>query len=240
MRSETDLRIVGIDPGTTSGVALLDLGGELVDYTSRKEFSKDRIIEFMVENGKPLVLATDVSPAPSLVEEIASNTGSKLVVPEEDLESGYKEELVSDFGVEEKDSHVKDALAAAEYSRREYSDKMEEIERRVEVEGVEEKLEDVIELVVRGSLSISEAVSEVKKVSGPEEEGGGEPREEERDWEAIADRRKQRIDILETKVENLEEHLEEGEDQGHEEPVAEELRRRNQLIKELKGEIDRT
>lgn len=234
---DTELRFVGIDPGTTSAVAVLDLDGDLVDYTSRKNFSKDRIIQFMVEGGKPLVVAADVAPAPSLVDEIASNTGSVLFVPDEDLGQGRKEELCRPFPIEGEDSHVRDALAAAEYARREYAPTLDEVRRRVRQEQVEEHLGDVIELVVNGSFAISDAISEVQKVeqAEPEEAEGGP----ERDWRRIAENRQERIDLLERKVANLQEHVDTGDSSGAEPGIdEEELKRRNRVIRELREEVE--
>ncbi|MDY6769986.1 MAG: DUF460 domain-containing protein [Candidatus Nanohaloarchaea archaeon] len=238
---DTGLRVVGIDPGTTSGVAVLDLDGELVDYTSRRDFSKDRIIEFIVDAGKPLLVGADVAPAPSLVEEVASNTGSVLVAPETDLDSGYKQDIVDDLPVGAGDAHVRDAAAAAEYARREHADQVAELRRRAREEGVEQHLGDVIELVVNGGLSTAAAIAEVDKVE-PEQEDRGERRGSgEPDWQQVAERRQRRIDVLESKVANLEEHVEEleagdGDGDGDAVPGDEELRRRNRRIRELRDE----
>lgn len=235
--TRNELVIVGIDPGTTSAAGLMSLDGELVNYTSRREFSKDRIIQFIVENGKPLIVASDVFPAPSLVEEIASNTGSVLLSPDRDLEADYKDRLVSDLGVEGEDSHIRDALASAEYARREYEDKLEEIEKRVREEGVWEDMEDVVELVIKGSLSISQAVKEVKKVDPGAEEPGEE--KVDRDWERIAEKRKDRIDLLEGKIDNLEKYIgEDDEDEGDSPVLPEELEKRNRTIQELREELE--
>lgn len=201
----TDLVIVGVDPGTTSGVAVLDVWGNLVNYTSRKNFSKDRILEFIVSNGKPLIVASDVSPPPSLVEEISSNTGTVLSDPGRDLSEERKDDLTADFGISGEDSHVKDALAAAEHARRDIASKVEDVRRRVNEARSGEYLEDVIELVFKGSLPVSAAISEVEKVAEPET--GGKRTGGDRDWQSIAEKRKERIDLLETKVSNLEEHL---------------------------------
>ncbi|MDY6776801.1 MAG: DUF460 domain-containing protein [Candidatus Nanohaloarchaea archaeon] len=235
---DSELSIVGIDPGTTAAVAVLDLEGDLRDYTSRKNFSKDRMIQFIVENGNPLIVAADVSPAPSRVEEIASNMGSVLYSPEEDLESGYKEELSSEFHVRE-DSHVRDALAAAEYARRKHRNDLEGVRRRVREEEIGESFSDVVELVFKGSLPLSQAVREVEK-AGEEADEEEETVEKERDWKEISEKRKERIEFLEDKVENLEEHLDsrESREEGQEVSLSE-LKSRNRIIRDLRAEMDR-
>lgn len=234
----TDLRIVGIDPGTTSAVAVLDLDGRMVDYTSRKEFAKDRIIRFIVETGKPLLVACDVSPPPALVEEVASNMGAVLVAPDHDLQADYKDDLAGAFAVGVGDAHVRDALAAAEYARREHADRFRAVRQRVEREGVEERLDDVLELVVKGGLSTADAIGEVRKVP---EEPVEEEQEESRDWRRIAERRQERIEVLERKVVNLEEHIDDLEDgDDHVEVTERDVRRRNREIRDLKAKLDRS
>ncbi len=235
---DTELRVVGIDPGTTTGVAALDLDGTLVDYTSRRDFAKDRIIQFMVDAGKPLIVAADVHPAPALVEEIGSNTGSLVFSPDRDLGQDRKDALVDPFPVGGEDSHVADAVAAAEYARREYTDTVSDIQRRAREDGVETQLDDIIELVVNGELSTAAAISEVAKVEEEpapvETEPGGGP-----DWEEVAAARQDRIELLESKVANLQEYVDELDTGGDGDGVSEEeLRRRNRRIRGLAGDLE--
>jgi len=60
--------IVGIDPGTTVGVAMLDLDGNTVDVFSAKNYSVSDTIRRIISRGKPLVVASDVTPTPSMVK----------------------------------------------------------------------------------------------------------------------------------------------------------------------------
>lgn len=233
----SDLRIVGIDPGTTAAVAVLDLDGGLVDYASRKEFRKDELIRFIVDAGKPLLIGADVAPAPARVAEVASNMGAELVVPDTDLDAGYKDELVAGFPVADADAHTRDAVAAAEHARRRYAETFDDVRRRVDAAGVPEQFDDVVELVVGAGMAVSDAVGEVGKAE-PEEPADDAP-ETEPDWARVAARRKRRIDVLERKVANLEEYIDELEDDEVDETVPDtELRRRNRTICEQRGTID--
>ncbi|MFB6294499.1 MAG: DUF460 domain-containing protein [Candidatus Nanohaloarchaea archaeon] len=236
---DTDLRVVGIDPGTTTGVAALDLDGTLVDYTSRRDFAKDRIIQFMVDAGKPLIVAADVAPPPTLVEDIGSNTGSLVFAPDTDLSQNRKEALVTAFPVDGEDSHVADAVAAAEYARREYVDTVSDIHRRAVEEGVEPQLDDIIELVVNGELSTAAAISEVSKVDADEPEPAVDDEAAEPDWEDVAAKRQQRIELLESKVANLQEYIDDVDAGSDGNGVGEEeLRRRNRRIRDLAGDLE--
>lgn len=100
--------IVGIDPGNTSAVAAINLDGELELLESQREFPRSEIIQRIIENGKPVIVASDTGKMPSNVEKVASSLGAKKFTPEEDLERRRKEELGRG-----ENSHEKDAVASA-------------------------------------------------------------------------------------------------------------------------------
>ena len=54
--------IVGIDPGTTVGIAILSLDGELLLSESIRGISHDEVVRMIAEYGKPAIVATDVYP----------------------------------------------------------------------------------------------------------------------------------------------------------------------------------
>jgi len=62
--------IVGLDPGTTTGIAALNLSGDLVDLVSSRAMSSSDVIEWIAARGRPLVVATDVFPTPGAVEKV--------------------------------------------------------------------------------------------------------------------------------------------------------------------------
>ncbi len=237
MISIGDLTFVGIDPGTTAAVVLLDLDGDLVDYRSEKEFGKDRMIRFIVENGKPLTVATDVNPVPSRVDAVASNMGTALVVPDTDLARGYKDDLTAGFPADAMDAHARDALAAAEYARREYAETVDRARRRAREQDVPEHVDDIIELVVKGGLSVSQALDEVVK-AGEDDPAVEETASMERtDWAAVAAKRQDRIDLLESKVANLEEALDRDDEPDRPGIDEDALRARNREINRLRDRV---
>jgi len=83
--------IVGVDPGSTSAVAAVDLECEIELLESGKNFPPREIIQRIIKVGKPVVLASDKGKTPSKVSKISSSLGAKLFEPEEDL-SQKKEE----------------------------------------------------------------------------------------------------------------------------------------------------
>ena len=62
--------IVGIDPGTTTAFAALDLDGNLLHLQSSRQMTMSDVIEALYKVGKPLVIASDVQEMPFTVEKI--------------------------------------------------------------------------------------------------------------------------------------------------------------------------
>ncbi|MFX1250227.1 MAG: DUF460 domain-containing protein [Promethearchaeota archaeon] len=107
--------VVGIDPGTTTGVAILDLNGHVLTTTSRREFSTAAILRFILEHGKAVVIASDVrEPVPKTVEKLAKITGAVLISPRNPQTSQVeKRTFIADYIHLCRDSHSRDALFAA-------------------------------------------------------------------------------------------------------------------------------
>lgn len=105
------LLIVGVDPGTTVGYAVLDLKGTLVALGSGKEISLDHLIQKIIQHGKVLLVATDKKKVPTFVEKFRTKTGSRIIPLKEDLKVADKNELTKPYPT--KNSHEADALASA-------------------------------------------------------------------------------------------------------------------------------
>ncbi|MHA1409772.1 MAG: DUF460 domain-containing protein [Candidatus Odinarchaeia archaeon] len=109
--------IVGIDPGITTGLAILNLNGELLALKSTKSFSKSRIISYIYRFGEPLIIASDTVPPSNFVIKLAKITRSKLFSPSKLMTVSEKKEIVSGYVTENhiklSGSHQRDALAAA-------------------------------------------------------------------------------------------------------------------------------
>jgi len=110
--------IAGIDPGTTTGIALLDLEGNLILTAKKKNLPRSKIIKFISDVGTPVVIAGDVSPASRLIEKIASTFSARVIIPDDSLRRKDKIATTRDFlnGSNKRLSrHERDALAAAIY-----------------------------------------------------------------------------------------------------------------------------
>jgi len=147
--------IVGLDPGTTTGIAALSLSGELVDLISSRAMSSSEVIEWIAARGRPLVVATDVYPTPGGVEKVKRAFNAVLFSPCADIPAEEKIALGKEFGY--KNDHQRDALAAASSAFKKYRNKFLQVERKVPPEIDKD---EVKALVVRG-YSIENAITEL-------------------------------------------------------------------------------
>ncbi|MEZ0319780.1 MAG: DUF460 domain-containing protein [Pyrobaculum sp.] len=154
--------IVGVDPGVVTGLAIITLDGEVLDTVARRSFSRGDLVRYVSQWGVPILVATDVSEPPEYVKKLAAMSGAALYVPERDLTTEDKTQLVERAGWAAKSTHERDALAAAYKAYLEYKPKFEKIEK--EFGGIlkPDQLEYAKSLVVRG-YSIAHAVSEALK-----------------------------------------------------------------------------
>ncbi len=154
--------IVGLDPGTTTGIAALNLGGELVDLISSRALSSSEVIEWIAARGRPLVVATDVFPTPGSVEKVKRAFNAVLFSPGGDIPSEEKIALGKELGY--KNDHERDALAAAICAFKKYRNKFLQVEKKVPSEI---DPDEVKALVVRG-YSIENAIAEFVPSSAPQ------------------------------------------------------------------------
>ncbi len=167
--------IVGIDPGTTTGIAILNFKGELVNLFSSKDFGIDRVIEHLIPLGKVSIISTDVNPAPEFVSKLVTKLGSRLFLPEESLKIEEKIRLSRNYNT--KNSHERDALSSAINAFNKFSNKF----RKIELLGYGD---DVKHRVIKG-ISIENAIEGIKEeevvpekseIIQPEAEISGEER----------------------------------------------------------------
>ncbi|MBO3770145.1 MAG: DUF460 domain-containing protein [Thermoproteota archaeon] len=109
--------IVGFDPGTTAGLAVLNLNGEVLLLKSLRHWNKSSIIMEMINTGTPVLIATDKSEPPKAVKELAQSLNLTIfqIEREESLED--KKRMVEEFafkkGLKIEDEHQASALYAA-------------------------------------------------------------------------------------------------------------------------------
>jgi len=146
--------LVGIDPGTTCGLAVLDLDARPILIESSKGATRDTVIHKISEVGDALIVASDVSPAPDFVRKVASSLKAIIFAPEAAMESSEKHLIIQDYVVEHRikslGPHSRDALAAALKAFRHYSMKFKQVEACVRTLGRQVSLDEAKALVARG------------------------------------------------------------------------------------------
>jgi predicted RNase H-like nuclease (RuvC/YqgF family) len=205
------LLLVGIDAGTTVGIAIADINGQLVALKSGRGLSRGDVIRYIVEFGKPLLIASDVAPAPSFVEKLSASLQTHLYVPERLLTVAEKRALAKDFdpqsSLRSSNSHQRDALAAISKAYTHHGTQLRQISKRVKVSEQNYLLSNVISLVFQG-ISLSDALNQsvlppetdppkLKTVHSPPDVPSPPSREELLDL----------IERLERQVESLERRL---------------------------------
>ncbi len=121
--------IVGIDPGSTTAVAAVDLRGNLIDVRSKKSWSSGEVVEYISSLGKPVVVATDKSNPPEFVSKIRASFNAVLYTPKEDLSVEKKKGLTAKYRLI--NDHERDALAAALDAYNSYKSKLINVEKRL-------------------------------------------------------------------------------------------------------------
>lgn len=161
--------IVGLDPGTTTGIAALTLSGDLIDLISAREMSSADVIEWIAARGKPLIVATDVFPTPGAVEKIKRTFNAVLYSPGQDVPAEEKIALAKEFGY--RNDHERDSLAAAVSAYKKYKNKFMQVDKKVPPEI---DPDEVKALVVKG-FSIENAIAELTAAPAPEVKQTAQP-----------------------------------------------------------------
>ena len=168
--------IVGIDPGITVGIAAIDLNGRIVALHSERNMPVGEVFRFVSEIGHPVIVATDVSPAPGFVEKIARSFKAQLFIPRESLRIEEKNEILRNLGITVEDDHQRDALAAAYKAYLRLKPKLEHIDARLREAGLTNKADEVKALVI-GGYNLGEAMQRVYVRERKREKTEGSARE---------------------------------------------------------------
>ncbi len=171
--------IVGIDPGTTTATAALDLDGNLLHLQSSRQMSLSDVTESLYKVGKPLIIASDVHEMPFSVEKIRRAFKAVSYTPRQDVSVETKLELTSPFTYG--NDHERDALSAALDAFRSYKNKFQSILKRVPP-GYD--LDEVRAGIVRGQ-SLEQVIGEMKGKAPPEKEEAPEIEPERKEDERV-------------------------------------------------------
>jgi len=148
--------IVGIDPGTTTAIAALDLDGNLLHIASSRQMNMSDVIESLYKVGKPLIVASDVQEMPYSVEKIRRAFSAIAYSPKQDMSVDAKMDLSSPFPYA--NDHERDALSAALEAYRQYRNKFQNLAKRVPPG---HDLDEVRARVIRGH-ALEQVLSDLK------------------------------------------------------------------------------
>ena len=155
--------IVGVDPGTTTAFAVLDLKGRVIRIGSSRSWGFSELVGLLIESGNPLIIATDRNPAPGTVERIKRAFNAILHTPASSLsvEQKQRDTKLFDYSNE----HERDALAAAIDAARSLRNKLESVQKRAPADV---ELDEIQMLVLRGH-TVDSAINLLKKPLTPTE-----------------------------------------------------------------------
>jgi len=197
--------IVGIDPGTTVGIAILSLDGDLLYLKSFRGIAPDEVVKLIAEYGKPAVIASDVTPMPGSVEKIRRSFNAVPASPGIEVSAEEKIALGKTFGYS--NDHERDALTAALLTYRSYKNIFTRIEKKAPENA---DLELIKFLVIRGD-SIEAAIEKARTSGAPEKPRVTERPEKPEDRAVDESLLKMRETIQRQgeQIQNLQEYLEE-------------------------------
>ena len=151
--------IVGIDPGTTTAVAALDLDGNLLHLASSRQMNMGDVVESLYRVGKPLIIASDVQEMPYSVEKIRRAFSAVAYTPKQDVSVETKIELTAAFPYG--NDHERDALSAALDAYRQYRHKFQNLLKRIPPG---HDLDEVRARVIRGQ-SLDQVIGDMNAIT---------------------------------------------------------------------------
>jgi hypothetical protein len=117
-----------VDPGSTVGLAFLDVNGRVLGIESGKNLSVNDAIWEIEQRGDLTIIASDRNPLPRTIKKIAAAFECKTYYPEQSLTHVEKKGLTRAY--RNINNHEKDALAAAIKAYNFFSHKLRQIKKQ--------------------------------------------------------------------------------------------------------------
>ncbi|WP_302082244.1 DUF460 domain-containing protein [Salinibaculum rarum] len=195
--------LVGIDPGTTTAVAVVGLDGEVLDVLSTRTADTAAVIEWIIERGRPILVAADVEPMPETVEKIRRSFDAAGWEPNRDLPVDTKKHRTREEGYD--NDHERDALAAALAAYDDHEDQFERVARKVPPQF---EVGAVLARVIADEESVETVLADLQEDDNDSSEDETEHTERELTAEEKQIKRlKARVDRLEGHVDDLQETI---------------------------------
>lgn len=161
MSSKGKLLILGLDPGTTLGYAILDIKGKLIKLSSSKNLSMNSLISKLLKEGKVVVVGTDIIKTPHYIEKVAARLGAIVISPKKDLLVKEKRKLTKQFNT--KNRHEIAALAAALFAFKKIKNSFKKVDRYLKKRNKEEFSSLVKEKILKTKSSLEKIVDSFAK-----------------------------------------------------------------------------
>jgi predicted RNase H-like nuclease (RuvC/YqgF family) len=192
--------IVGVDPGTTIAVAVLNLDGELKGLISSRVMSVPDIVGYIREKGKPVVVATDVVPPPATVEKIKRSFKATLFAPNERISVDEKVKLARPYGYG--NDHERDALAAAVKAYNAYKNKFAQIDRKAPAH-----MTNDVKAMAIGGKAIDAAIEMLRPRPGQQKAPAAPPKPQEEEIDAVLAELREQLRRKDEQIRNLQSYV---------------------------------
>ncbi|MFX1465271.1 MAG: DUF460 domain-containing protein [Promethearchaeota archaeon] len=159
--------IVGIDPGVTVGIAILDLRGDMILLDSAKGLSRGDVIRRISEYGTATIIATDVTTIPAFIQSLSTKFNSRIYSATKVMSVSDKNAMIRAFsetyGIKPSNSHERDALVAALNAFSSYNNVFDRVEATVKKLDARSPIsrsfiDNVKSLVVQEDIPIKDAI----------------------------------------------------------------------------------
>ena len=192
--------VVGVDPGTTTAAAVVGLDGSVLDVFSSRTVDAADVTEWIVEQGRPIVVAADVTPMPETVEKLRRSFDAAGWTPEKDLPIDEKQHRTREESYD--DDHQRDAMAAALSAYDDHEDQFDRIAQKVPPRV---DTGEVTARVVAGEESVETVLADLGEDDG-DGDSGGEAEENDDHQPRKLTEEEQTIKELRKQVERLQNH----------------------------------
>jgi predicted RNase H-like nuclease (RuvC/YqgF family) len=194
--------IVGVDPGTTTAVAVVGIDGSVLDVFSTRTADAAEVTEWIIERGRPIIVAADVTPMPETVEKLRRSFEAAGWVPSSDLPVDEKKHRTREVGYD--NDHERDAIAAALSAFDDHEDQFDRVADKIPTQY---DLGPILARVVADEESVEAVLDDLESDDEPEEESTEHTPRELTEEEKKIKRLEARVERLEDHTENLKETI---------------------------------
>lgn len=146
--------ILGVDPGTTCGLAAITFDSYPIYIGSHRGISRGDVARIVLGLGEIIIIAADVTPAPEFVIKLAKMLSAEIFRPESLLEASEKQNIAQmyaeKYNIKIKDPHERDALVAAIKAYQHYQNKFGQLEVEIQKTGSNLPMDEAKTLIVKG------------------------------------------------------------------------------------------